>query len=68
MQKKGLALCTDDQHLKPFDVRVNDLVRSPVGMVGCVLGVKYASATDAEAMQGGRRAISMCACNRCMQV
>jgi hypothetical protein len=51
----------EEEHLKPFGLRVHDLVRSPVGVVGAVIGVKYSSPQDAEVCTGapGPRCCSM---------
>lgn len=40
-KKKGPAFYTGHDHLQPFGVRAGDVVASPVGLRGTVLGVKY---------------------------
>ena len=51
-QKKGPAMCIEDEHFELFGLKLNDLVRSPVGIVGSVMGVKYESHSDAAQRQG----------------
>lgn len=50
-QAKAPAIFTDDQDTAPFGVRVNEIVRTPLGVTGTVLGVKY---SDADAKLDGR--------------
>jgi hypothetical protein len=52
VQKKAPAIFTADEHLQPFGLRVRDLVRSPLGVTGVVVGVRYPSTERAEAKQG----------------
>lgn len=38
--KKGPELLVDDEALAPFEVKVNDMIKSPLGVVCTVMGVK----------------------------
>mmetsp|Transcript_31545 Transcript_31545/g.94075 ORF Transcript_31545/g.94075 Transcript_31545/m.94075 type:complete len:135 (-) Transcript_31545:768-1172(-) len=46
MAPKGGALLTDDKDLAPFGVKLNDMVRTPLGVTGTIIGVKYESVSD----------------------
>lgn len=50
-KKKGPAFYTAPEDTEPFGFRVNDIVRTPVGLTGTVIGVKY---DDPENKQTGR--------------
>mmetsp|Transcript_30571 Transcript_30571/g.72768 ORF Transcript_30571/g.72768 Transcript_30571/m.72768 type:complete len:312 (+) Transcript_30571:367-1302(+) len=40
-KKKGPAFYTAPEDTEPFGFKVNDIVRTPVGLTGTVIGVKY---------------------------
>ena len=39
-KNKGPEFLVDDEALKPFDVAVNDIIDTPLGVSGTVIGVK----------------------------
>ncbi|GAX74757.1 hypothetical protein CEUSTIGMA_g2204.t1 [Chlamydomonas eustigma] len=39
--KKGPTYCTSDDDLEPFGFRMHDIVRTPLGVAGTIIGVKY---------------------------
>mmetsp|Transcript_9054 Transcript_9054/g.15756 ORF Transcript_9054/g.15756 Transcript_9054/m.15756 type:complete len:152 (-) Transcript_9054:554-1009(-) len=49
--KKKPAIFTSDEDLKPFGFKMSDIVRTPLGITGTVLGVKY---ENPEAKETGR--------------
>lgn len=40
-KKKGPPLCTTEEDTAPFGFKVGDIVRTPLGITGTVIGVKY---------------------------
>lgn len=40
--------------MKKFGLKVDEIVKTPLGMHGTVIGVKYSSAEQAEALSGGK--------------
>ena len=58
--QKGPTIFIEIAHLKPFGLQLHDLVRSPVGMVGSVIGVKYATADNAAHFVGARSVMRLC--------
>lgn len=49
--KKGPPLITKEEDLAPFGFKLNDIVRTPLGITGVVIGVKY---EDPENKETGR--------------
>eukprot|EP00899_Mesostigma_viride_P003257 jgi/Mesvir1/12932/Mv05950-RA.1 len=45
-KKKAPTFYTTDEDLAPFGVKMNDIVRTPLGLTGTVIGVKYADIND----------------------
>ena len=37
---KGPTYYTDDSDLEPFGFKLNDIIRTPLGVAGTVIGVK----------------------------
>jgi hypothetical protein len=52
--QKAPPLYTTDDHLKQFGLSANEIVKTPLGVKGTVLGVKYATTEQAAAMNGGK--------------
>jgi hypothetical protein len=40
IQKKGPAYFTNDVDLEPFGFRMNDIMQTPLGVAGTIIGVK----------------------------
>lgn len=40
-KKKGPTYYTTDEDMAPFGFKVNDIIRTPLGITGTVIGVKY---------------------------
>jgi hypothetical protein len=47
-------LHTAPEHLGKFGLVVDDIVKTPLGLFGTVIGVKYSSAEQAESFSGGK--------------
>ncbi|BFI29416.1 hypothetical protein AXG93_3960s1230 [Marchantia polymorpha subsp. ruderalis] len=44
---KGGAFCTGEEDMKPFnEFKAKDLILTPLGLIGTILGVKYAKKGD----------------------
>jgi hypothetical protein len=52
VQKKGPSIYVEEEHLRPFGLSLNELVRTPLGITGSVIGVKYSSVESAAAFSG----------------
>jgi hypothetical protein len=53
VQKLG-ALHTEPEHLAKFGLALDEIVKTPLGLFGTVIGVKYVSAEQAESFSGGK--------------
>jgi ATP-dependent RNA helicase DDX54/DBP10 len=51
VQSKAPAIFTAEEDTAPFGLRVNEIVRTPLGVTGTVLGIKY---SDAESKADGK--------------
>jgi hypothetical protein len=52
--QKAPPLFTTDDHLKQFGLSANEIVKTPLGVKGTVLGVKYGTTEQAATMNGGK--------------
>jgi hypothetical protein len=52
--QKAPPICTGEDHLQVFGLSANEIVKTPLGVRGTVLGVKYTSAEQAVTMTGGK--------------
>jgi hypothetical protein len=52
--QKLQAFYTQAEHLDQFGLEVNEIVKTPLGLHGTVIGVKYSSSEQAESLAGGK--------------
>lgn len=52
--QKLQAFYTEAEHLEKFGLKVDEIVKTPLGLHGTVIGVKYASLLQAESVSGGK--------------
>jgi hypothetical protein len=52
VQKKGPSIHVEEEHLRPFGLSLNELIRTPLGITGSVIGVKYSGVESAAAFAG----------------
>jgi len=45
---KGPVYFVTDEHCSPFGFRANDIIKTPLGLTGTVIGVKYDAPDDRE--------------------
>lgn len=43
---KGPTYYVEDEHCIPFGFRANDIIKTPLGLTGTVIGVKYENPDD----------------------